>query len=289
MAIMPCSHSQLKFLFQDLPPASCMNLHSLENRSTLVKMNKVSQITVFFWVMKILATTLGETSGDLLSMTLNLGYIVGLFITACFFLCMLIMQLRAQKFHIVLYWAVIVGTTMVGTEISDLMDRTLGLGYMFGSLLLLSCFLLVLILWYYREKNLEVFPIYERRKELFYWVAVLLSNSLGTAFGDFLSDNLGLSYTSGAMVCAAIIALVMIFHYTTRKNQIALFWIAFVFTRPFGATFGDLLTKPVIKGGLNLGTFSASAITVTLLALTLLITYQANKKNELSTIKGEPR
>jgi uncharacterized membrane-anchored protein len=239
------------------------------------KLNKVAQITIYFWILKILATTLGETSGDMLSMTWNLGYVTSLMITMCFFLFVLVMQLRIRSFHPVLYWAVIVGTTSVGTEISDLMDRTLGLGYMKGAFILASCLFISLAVWYNRERNLEVYPIYERKKEIFYWITVLFSNSLGTAFGDFLSDNLQLSYTGGALVCAGVIVLVILLHYFSRINQIILFWIAFVFTRPFGATFGDLLTKPIVKGGLNLGTLPASTVTLSLLCIVLFFAHRA--------------
>lgn len=236
-------------------------------------MNKVAKITLYFWIMKILATTLGETSGDLLSMTLGLGYAIGLVITMSFFLAVLIVQLKVKKFNPVLYWIVIVGTTTVGTEISDFMDRSLGLGYTAGSFILLLGLLATLAVWYYREKNLTVFPVTKRKVEALYWLAILFSNSLGTAFGDFLSDNVGLSFTDGALVTAGIIAFVILLHYFTRINQILLFWIAFVFTRPFGATFGDLLTKPVAKGGFNLGTIPASLVTAALLISVLAYAY----------------
>lgn len=245
------------------------------------KMNKVAQITLYFWIMKIFATTLGETSGDFLSMTLNLGYITGLIMMMSFFLFVIVLQLSSSKFHAVLYWAVIVGTTAVGTEISDLMDRTLGLGYMKGSAILASCLFITLAIWYHREKNLEVYPIYDKKKEMFFWIAVLFSNSLGTAFGDFLSDNLGLSYRGGALVCAGIIVLVIFLHYFTCINQIILFWIAFVFTRPFGATFGDLLTKPIVKGGFNIGRGYASLVAVSLLAIVLIYSnWKLNKSSD---------
>ncbi len=234
------------------------------------KMNKVAQITVYFWIMKILATTLGETSGDFLSMTCSLGYCTSIIITMLLFICVLAMQLRSSRFHPVLYWAVIVGTTSVGTEISDFMDRTLGLGYMKGSFILFSFLLITLALWYYREKNLEVYPIYDNKNEIFFWIAVLFSNTLGTAFGDFLSDNMGLNYVGGALVCAGIIGAVILLHYFSRINQIVLFWIAFIFTRPFGATFGDLLTKPIVKGGFNIPRGDASLVTVALLAFVLI-------------------
>jgi uncharacterized membrane-anchored protein len=230
-------------------------------------MNKVAQITLWFWVMKVLATTLGETAGDFLSMTLGLGYITSLCITMGFFLAVLMAQLLSRRFHAALYWAVIVGTTTVGTEVSDFMDRTLKLGYTAGSITLSTCLLAILAVWYYSEKTLAVYPIFGRRQEIFYWIAVLASNSLGTAFGDFLSDDMKLSYLGGACVTAGIIVLVVLLHYFTRIHEVVLFWIAFVFTRPFGATFGDFLTKPVSQGGIALGTLPASSVTLSLLVL----------------------
>ena len=243
------------------------------------KLNKVAQITLYFWIMKILATTLGETLGDLFSMTLNLGYLVSLIITMSVFIITLIIQLTSNKFYPILYWLVIVGTTTVGTEISDFMDRTLGLGYMLGSLILFSALLITLVIWYYQDKKIVVYPIFRAKEEVFYWVAILFSNSLGTAFGDFLSDNIGLSYLNGAFVTAGIITLVVALHYLTQLNQIFLFWLAFIFTRPFGATFGDFLTKPIIKGGLNLGTIPATLISAVLLLL--LVIYTSRNSNTI--------
>ncbi len=251
----------------------------MENKTG--SLNKVAIITLSFWVMKVLATTLGEILGDFFSMTLDLGYIISLAITVVFFLIILFIQLKVSKFHPVLYWLVIVGTTTVGTEISDLMDRTLGLGYALGSLILFSGLVLVLFLWHKKEKEIRVYPITESRVEIFYWIAILFSNSLGTAFGDFLNDNLGLSYLTGALITAAIIVIVVLLHYYTEINRIILFWIAFIFTRPFGATFGDLLTKPLVKGGLNFGRGIAAIITAALLLL--IIFYSAKKDKELQT------
>lgn len=159
----------------------------------------------------------------------------------------------------------------MGTEISDFIDRTLKTGYLAGSLILLSGLLISLFLWYKKYGNLEVYPVFERNKELYYWTAILFSNSLGTAFGDFLSDNLGLGYMTGALITGLIILIVIALHYFTKINHVLLFWIAFVFTRPFGATFGDLLTKPLSKGGLDLGTLNASLISVFLMILMIFI------------------
>ena len=248
-------------------------------KKTLVNsenLNKVAKITLLFWIMKIIATTLGETLGDLLAHTLKLGYAVGLGITGIFFILVLVVQLRAKKYIPVLFWLVIVGTTTVGTEISDFMDRTLHLGYLAGSLILITLLLNSLWVWHRTIGKIEVYPIFNRKVELFYWIAILFSNSLGTAFGDFLSDNVGLSYLQGAMVTAGVIVIVILLHYATKINHIILFWIAFIFTRPFGATFGDLLTKKSAEGGLDLGTIPATLVSVALLSL--LVFYSHKKK-----------
>lgn len=235
------------------------------------RINKVARIGLFFWLMKIVATTLGETLGDFISMTLNLGYTAGIGITLAFFAVVLSVQLVLRKYVPMAYWLVIIGTTTLGTEISDFLDRTWHLGYALGSLLLVSCLLITLLLWYKKYRNLNVYPITAIPKELFYWTAVLFSNSLGTAFGDFLGDNIGLSYLQGAGVTAGVILIVLLLHYFTSINHNLLFWIAFVFTRPFGATFGDLLTKPLAKGGLNLGTLNASLVAIGIMILLVAI------------------
>lgn len=239
-------------------------------------LNKIAEVTVFFWILKIIATTLGEMSGDLLSQTLNLGYIVGLGITGSFLIAVLFFQIRARQFHPALFWAAIVGTTMAGTEISDLMDRTLGLGYVWGSVILTAGLFLALFTWHRRIGNLSVDPIAGTGAETMFWIAVLFSNSLGTAFGDYLVDVVGLSYMLGAVVCTAVIAVVLILHFTRAVNDIALFWIAFVFTRPFGATFGDFLTKPVSKGGLDLGTHWGSLVALSLMIVFVYFSHRAH-------------
>jgi uncharacterized membrane-anchored protein len=241
------------------------------------QLNKVARITLVFWILKIVATTLGETLGDFISMTLNLGYTFGIAITLAFFLAALITQLAVNKYVPSIYWLVIIGTTTLGTEISDYIDRTLHLGYAAGTILLVSCLLLTLFFWFRKYKNLEVYPIADRQKELYYWIAILFSNSLGTAFGDFLGEYFGLSYLHGALVTGGVIMLVLLLHYFTRINHIVLFWIAFIFTRPFGATFGDFLTKPLDKGGLYLGTLNASLVSMGIMALLMLITHRQHK------------
>jgi uncharacterized membrane-anchored protein len=231
--------------------------------------SKVAAVTLAFWIMKVLATTLGETAGDFISMTLELGYYIGLGITFAILAVVLFFQISAKDYHPVLFWASIIATTTVGTEISDFMDRSLGLGYAAGSLVLVAGLTSVLAYWYFREGNLSVYPITKRSTEVTFWLAVLFSNSLGTAFGDFLVDNIGLTFIQGAMVTAGVIGVVAALHYFTRLNHVLLFWIAFIFTRPFGATFGDFLTKPLDKGGLNLPREYASLITLALLGMVL--------------------
>jgi uncharacterized membrane-anchored protein len=233
-------------------------------------MNKVAKVTISFWVMKICATTLGETAGDLLSMTMNIGYAISSIILICLFFITLVAQLASKKFHPVLYWLVILSTSTAGTTMSDFMDRTLGVGYAKGSIILICGLGVVLAIWRYSEETLSVENIQTTKAELFYWVAILFSNTLGTALGDFLADDSGLGFLGGALLIGSLLALVAIAAYWTQMNRVILFWVAFVLTRPFGATFGDLLTKPVEKGGLDFGTVGSSLILATLLAIFIL-------------------
>lgn len=251
----------------------------MTTNKTIEHLNKVAKINLIFWLMKIVATTLGETLGDFISMTLNLGYTVGIVVTLAFFFVILLAQLAVKKYIPVIYWLVIIGTTTLGTEISDYIDRTLHLGYTAGSTLLVSCLLLTLFLWYRKFKNLEVYPINDKQKEIYYWTAILFSNSLGTAFGDFLGDHFGLSYLQGALVTGGVILVVVLLHNLTKINHILLFWVAFVFTRPFGATFGDFLTKPLDKGGLYLGTLNSSLISAGVMTVLLFIAHRQHKLN----------
>lgn len=233
--------------------------------------SKVARVSLAFWIMKILATTLGETAGDFISMSLDLGYYIGLAITFAMLVVILFVQIEGKTFRPLIFWLAIIATTTAGTEISDFMDRSLGLGYLAGSIILATGLILTLMIWHIREDTLRVFPITRRSVELTFWVAVLFSNSLGTAFGDYLVDDAGLSFIQGATVTAAIIGLVAAAHYFTRINDVILFWIAFIFTRPFGATFGDLLTKPADAGGLDLPRGSASLVTLSLLLVVLYL------------------
>ncbi len=213
-----------------------------------------------FWIMKICATTLGETAGDLLSMTMSIGYAISSIILLSLFLVTLVIQLCVNTFHPVLCWSVILTTSTAGTTLSDYMDRTLGLGYAKGSLILVSGLLIVLAVWRLNEKTLSVSNINTIKAELFYWVAILFSNTLGTALGDFLADDSGLGFLGGALLVGGVIALIALASYLGKLNQILLFWLAFILTRPFGATFGDLLTKPIEKGGVGFGTVGSSMI-----------------------------
>ena len=244
-------------------------------------LNKVAKVTVFFWIMKICATTLGETGGDLLSMTMNVGYGLSSLILLSFFLVTLAIQLSTKQFHPVIYWLVIVSTSTAGTTISDYMDRTLELGYFKGSLILVSCLIVILAIWRYSEGTLSVNYIHTKKAEIFYWTAILFSNTLGTALGDFLADSSGLGFLGGAILIGSLLALVVLLYYLTKVDRVVLFWIAFVLTRPFGATFGDVLTKPIEKGGLNLGTIGSSLVLAAILVV--FIVYTTIKHRDVAT------
>lgn len=247
-------------------------------------MNKVARVSLVFWIMKICATTLGETAGDMLSMTLNAGYALGSAILLALFLASLVAQLRSGKFHPVLFWTVVLTTSTAGTTMSDYMDRTLVLGYAMGSLILACILLTVLAAWHFSEKSISVNHIQSRRVELFYWAAILASNTLGTALGDYLADDSGLGFLGGAALIAGLLMLVVLAMRLTRMNRVILFWIAFVLTRPFGATFGDLLTKSADKGGLAFGTIGSSAILFALLAG--LVVYTSTRNRPMQTVEG---
>ncbi|MFT7351667.1 MAG: putative membrane-anchored protein [Flavobacterium sp.] len=245
------------------------------------KINKIATLTLGFWLLKIVATTFGETFGDYLSMTLGIGYLQSLAITSTFFLAVLSFQLQCKKFNSILFWLVIIGTTTLGTEISDFLDRSLHLGYALGSIILFICLQLTLLFWYLNYKSLKVYPIFEKKKEIYFWIAILFSNCLGTAFGDFLTDNLQWSYLLASILTASVILIVIVLHYRTKKNKAVLFWIAFIFTRPFGATFGDFITKPTTKGGLDLGTLQASLFCMVLMAILLFLFERRDKMKKL--------
>ena len=241
-------------------------------------MNKLPQITLYFWIMKICATTLGETAGDLLSMTMKIGYGASSIILIGLFFISLVAQLMSKKYHPLLYWTVILSTSTAGTTMSDFMDRTLGLGYAKGSFILASILLAIFVLWRLITPSFSVVNIKTFKVELLYWVAILFSNTLGTALGDFLADNSGLGFGGGALLIAALLALVVIATFYTRISKVLLFWIAFVLTRPFGATLGDVLTKSHAKGGLDLGTIGSSIVLASILGIFILFTSLNNNK-----------
>jgi uncharacterized membrane-anchored protein len=234
--------------------------------------NKVPQVTFAFWVIKILATTLGETGGDALSMTLQLGYLVSTAIFFAIFMAVLAAQVAADKCYPFLYWAVIVATTTVGTTTSDYLDRTLELGYPMASLILLFMVLLVLAVWRAVTGTVSVNNITSRRAEIFYWVTILFSNTLGTALGDFLADSSALGFEGGALVFGVGLAVIALAYRYTNASHTLLFWSAFILTRPLGATLGDILTKPYETGGLDLGTISSSLIIAAVIVVGVMFT-----------------
>ncbi|MFJ3368097.1 hypothetical protein [Pseudomonas sp. NPDC086251] len=245
-------------------------------------MNKFPQITLIFWIMKICATTLGETAADLLSMTLDLGYAMSSLLLIYLFLASLFGQISTIQYHPALYWLMILSTSTAATTLSDFMDRTLGLGYAMGSAILMVLLLAIFSAWHLSEKSLSVSRINTLRGELFFWFAILLSNTLGTTLGDFLAADSGFGFIGGALLTGAAIALVIALHYTTRLSSVMLFWIAFLLTQPFGATLGDVLTKSHEKGGLDFGAVGSSLILLAvLLVLVLVATVHSRKPTKL--------
>jgi uncharacterized membrane-anchored protein len=223
-------------------------------------LTKVPEVTLVFWIIKIAATTLGETGGDSVTMTLNWGYLTG---TAIFLGALIILvaaQIRARRFHPFLYWATIVASTTFGTTMADFCDRSLGIGYTGGSSLLLALLLGTLALWYFAEGSISVQTVYRPKVEAFYWAAITFSQTLGTALGDWMADTTGFGYEGGALVFAAGLAVLAAAYYWTNISRVALFWAAFILTRPLGATVGDLLDKPTSHGGLALSRPIASAV-----------------------------
>lgn len=241
-------------------------------------LSKVPHVTLLFWIVKILATTLGETGGDALSMTLNLGYAVSTLIFLAFFVVTLIAQLRSTHYHPLFYWAVVVATTTVGTTTSDYFDRTVGLGYVKSSAILFVLVLVVLAVWRFSTGHIAVDRVVDRRDETFYWLTILVSNTLGTALGDFTADDLGLGFQRGALVFAGLIVLVAILHFATPISKSILFWAAYVLTRPLGATLGDTLTKPVAHGGLNLSRITSSLVILVVMVILVAVTPLRNRE-----------
>jgi uncharacterized membrane-anchored protein len=228
-------------------------------------MSKVPAVTLAFWVIKVIATTLGETGGDAVSMTLNWGYALSSALFIAVFVVAVAAQIAARRFHPFLYWSVIIATTTAGTTMADFADRSLGIGYPGGSLILFACLLASLGVWYRRTGSIAVDTVASPRIEAFYWTAILFSQTLGTALGDWMADSNGLGYERGALVFGAALVLVAAAYLFTNISRTWLFWSAFILTRPLGATVGDFLDKPVSAGGLAIGRFDASAVLVVLI------------------------
>jgi uncharacterized membrane-anchored protein len=223
-------------------------------------LSKVPEVTLVFWVIKILATTLGETGGDAVSMTLNLGYATASIIFIGIFVVAVAAQIRAKSFHPFLYWAVIIATTTLGTTMADFADRSLGVGYTGGASILFVLLMASLGVWYWSAGSVSVDTITSPKVEMFYWATILFSQTLGTALGDWMADTNGLGYEGGALVFTAGLGLVAAVYFYKNISRTVLFWSAFILTRPLGATLGDLIDKPIDQGGFAFSRFYASAI-----------------------------
>jgi uncharacterized membrane-anchored protein len=229
--------------------------------------SKVPEVTLIFWIIKIAATTLGETGGDSVTMTLNWGYLAGTLLFLGVLVALVIAQIAAKKFHPSLYWATIVASTTFGTTMADFADRSLGIGYTGGSTLLLSLLLITLALWYRAQGTISVNTVSTPKVEAFYWAAITFSQTLGTALGDWIADTGGLGYEGGALLFAGGLAVLVLLYYGTNVSRVFLFWTAFILTRPLGATVGDFLDKPISHGGLALSRPLASAVIAVFIVL----------------------
>ena len=247
------------------------------NSSTQKALSKVPEVTLIFWIIKIAATTLGETGGDAVSMSMNLGYLMGTAIFAVIFLIAVMAQIKAESFKPLLYWATIIATTTVGTTLADFADRSLGIGYAGGSTLLLALLLGSFFVWH-RTLGSVSMSVSSPKAEMFYWVTIMFSQTLGTALGDWTADTAGLGYTGAAVVFSGLLALVVAAYYWSNVSRTLLFWAAFILTRPLGAVVCDFLDKPVAAGGLALSRYSASAALFAFILLSLLMFKQRAAK-----------
>jgi uncharacterized membrane-anchored protein len=242
-------------------------------------LSKVPEVTLIFWIIKIFATTLGETGGDAVSMSMNIGYLVSTGIFAALFIVAVIAQVSAKRFHPFLYWTTIIATTTVGTTLADFADRSLGIGYAGGTTLLFALLIASLFIWHRALGSVAVNTVSSPKSEMFYWITIMFSQTLGTALGDWTADTAGLGYTGGAIVFSAMLAAIAAAYYlTTTFSYTLLFWSAFILTRPLGAVVGDFLDKPVSKGGLELSRYSASAALLVLMMSCILIFAQKPAK-----------
>ena len=234
-------------------------------------LSKVPEVTLIFWIIKILATTLGETGGDAVSMSMNLGYLVGTGIFSFIFILSVVAQVSANKFHPFLYWTTIIATTTVGTTLADFADRSLGIGYAGGTSILFTLLMASLFIWYGTLGSVAVDTVSSPKSEVFYWVTIMFSQTLGTALGDWTADTAGLGYSGGAVVFGTMLGAIAAAYYWTKISHTVLFWAAFILTRPLGAVVGDFLDKPISQGGLALSRYSASAALLVLIMFFILI------------------
>ena len=240
---------------------------------TSTGLSKVAAVTFSFWIIKILCTTLGETGGDAVTMSMNLGYAVGTSIFAAIFIVAVLAQVRTKRFHPFLYWFTIAATTTVGTTLADLADRSEGLGYAWGSALLFVLVMASLGVWYWTMGTVSVGSVYSAKAEIFYWVTIMFSQTLGTALGDWAADEEGLKlgYLGGVAVFGGLLVVVLLLHLFTKINKTALFWAAFILTRPLGAVSGDLFDKPVAQGGFAISRYTASGVLAAAIVICVLI------------------
>lgn len=244
---------------------------NMKNETVKSTMSKVPEITLLFWIIKIAATTLGETGGDMVSMSMNLGYLMGTAIFAVIFLGAVFIQIKAKTFHPVIYWFTIIATTTVGTTLADFADRSLGIGYTGGSTLLFGLLMASLFIWYKTKGTVAVNTVSDPQTEMFYWVTIMFSQTLGTALGDWMSDTAGLGYLGGATVFVILLAAVLGLYFWTKVSRTFLFWSAFILTRPLGAVLGDFLDKPIEHGGLALSRYSASGVLLAFIIVCIFV------------------
>lgn len=242
--------------------------------------SKVPEVTLIFWMIKILATTLGETGGDAVSMTMHLGYLAGTGIFATLFIIAVAAQMSAKKFHPIIYWSTIIATTTVGTTLADFADRSLGIGYLGGTAILFTLLMVSLLIWYRALGSVAVDTVSSPKSEIFYWMTIMLSQTLGTALGDWTADTAGLGYVGGAILFGVMLAIIAAAYYRTKISHTILFWAAFILTRPLGAVVGDFLDKPILKGGLALSRYSASASLLFLIVFCIFVFSHKAAKQE---------
>lgn len=251
-------------------------------------LSKIPEATLSFWILKVIATTLGETGGDAVTMSMNLGYLIGTAIFFTIFLVAVSAQIMVARYHPVLFWAVVVATTTAGTTLADLVDRSLGVGYIGGSTILFGLLILTLALWHWSLGTVSIKSVISHKAQIFYWATIMFSQTLGTALGDWFADDetgLGLGYERGALVFAVALAIAGSLYFWTKLSRTTLFWVAFILTRPLGAMLGDLLDKPIANGGFALSRYSASAILAAFIVFgILLLPSRSEKTTELEGI-----